>query len=189
MIYDVPLSCPAAQQILIISHQSKQNQAESVTAKIKVNPTQLSEQKDHPLLLENWVTVLHPCKMLVREKTPPLMRLTKTSTKSCGRQSLTRMARSEKLSPDPASSSRNLCFSMRRPGECSTVPFRISVCHFNLQIKMQIGAPMRRTVIPHLKLILKTYKLKIEMQIEMKWYIVLSVQQLRQIATLTHKLR
>ena len=34
--------------------------------------------------------------MEVREKTPPRMRLTRTSTKSCGRQSLTRTARSEK---------------------------------------------------------------------------------------------
>ena len=30
---------------------------------------------------------------------------------------------------------------------------------------------MRRTVIPHFKLIFITLKLKIEMQIEMKWYI------------------
>ena len=30
---------------------------------------------------------------------------------------------------------------------------------------------MRRTVIPHLKTILNTSKLKIEIQIEMKWYI------------------
>ena len=41
----------------------------------------------------------------------------------------------------------------------------------------------------HLKSILNTSKLKIEMQIEMKWYIFLSVQQLRQIATLKRKLR
>ena len=39
--------------------------------------------------------------------------------------------------------------------------------HFNLQI----GALMRRTVNPHLKPILKTSKLNIEMQIEMNWYI------------------
>ena len=47
--------------------------------------------------------------------------------------------------------------------------------HFNLQIEMKIGAQTRRTVIPHLKPILNTSKLKIEMQIEMKWYIFLSV--------------
>ena len=40
---------------------------------------------------------------------------------------------------------------------------------------------MRGTVIPHLKPILNTSKLYIEMQIAMKWYIFLSVQQLRQI--------
>ena len=48
---------------------------------------------------------------------------------------------------------------------------------------------MRRTVLPHLKPILNTSKLKIEMRIEMKWYIFLSVQQLQQIATLKRKLR
>ena len=36
---------------------------------------------------------------------------------------------------------------------------------------MQIGARRRRTVIPHLKPILNTSKLKIEIQIEMRWYI------------------
>ena len=47
--------------------------------------------------------------------------------------------------------------------------------HFNLQIEMQIGAQMRRTVILHSKPILSTSKLKIEMEIQMKWYIFLSV--------------
>ena len=61
--------------------------------------------------------------------------------------------------------------------------------HFDLQIERQIGARIRRNVIPYLKPILNTSKLKIEMQIEMKWYIFLSLQQLRQIATLKHKLR
>ena len=42
--------------------------------------------------------------------------------------------------------------------------------HFDLQIDMQIGAQMKRTVIPHLKPNLNTSKLTIEMQIEMKWY-------------------
>ena len=60
--------------------------------------------------------------------------------------------------------------------------------HFNLQIEMEIGDQMRRTVIPHLKLILHTSKLKIEMQIETKLYIFLSVEQLRLIATLKRKL-
>ena len=35
---------------------------------------------------------------------------------------------------------------------------------------MQIAAQIRRTVIPHLKPILNTSKLKFEMQIKMKWY-------------------
>ena len=35
---------------------------------------------------------------------------------------------------------------------------------------------MKRIVIPHLKPILNVSKLKIEMEIEMKWYIFLSVQ-------------
>ena len=47
LIYDVPLSCPAAQSFLPISHLPKQNQAEGGRAKIKVKPTQLSEQMDH----------------------------------------------------------------------------------------------------------------------------------------------
>ena len=47
--------------------------------------------------------------------------------------------------------------------------------HFNLQIEMQIWTQMRRTVIPHLKPILNTSKLKIELQIEMKWYTFPSV--------------
>ena len=48
---------------------------------------------------------------------------------------------------------------------------------------------MRKTVIPHLKPIFNTLKLNIEMQIEIKLNIFLSVQQLRQIATLKSKLR
>ena len=71
-----------------------------------------------------------------------------------------------------------------------TVPFRISVCGLLIcNFKIQIGAQMMRTIIPpgtqrkslcanifsvtiipHLKPILSTSKLKIEMQIEMKWY-------------------
>ena len=54
---------------------------------------------------------------------------------------------------------------------------------------MQIGAQMRRNTIPHFKPILNTLNMKIEMQIEMRWYIFLSVQQLQQIATLKRKLR
>ena len=42
--------------------------------------------------------------------------------------------------------------------------------HFNLQIEIQIGAQMRRTVIPYLKPIMNTSELKIEIQIEMKWF-------------------
>ena len=61
--------------------------------------------------------------------------------------------------------------------------------HFKWQIGMEIGAQMRRAVILHLRPILKTSKLKIKMQIEVKWYIFLSVQQLRQTATLKRKLR
>ena len=41
--------------------------------------------------------------------------------------------------------------------------------HFNLKIEMQIGTQMRKTVIPNLKPILNTLKLKIEVQIDMKW--------------------
>ena len=58
-------------------------------------------------------------------------------------------------------------------------------CYFNLQI----GAKMRGTFIPHLKPILNKAKLKIEMHMEMKCFIFLSAQQLRQIATLKWKLR
>ena len=44
LIWDVPPSCPAAQSVLPISHQPRQNQAEGGTVKVKVNPTQLSDQ-------------------------------------------------------------------------------------------------------------------------------------------------
>ena len=45
---------------------------------------------------------------------------------------------------------------------------------------------MRGTIIPHLKSILNTSQLKIEMQIEMKWYFFLSAQK---IVTLKFKSR
>ena len=45
---------------------------------------------------------------------------------------------------------------------------RFAFWHFNLQIEMQIGAQMSRTVIPYLKPILNTSILKSKMQIEMK---------------------
>ena len=48
---------------------------------------------------------------------------------------------------------------------------------------------MRRNVIPNLKPILNNSKLKIEIQIEMKFNIYLSVQHLWQIATVKRKLR
>ena len=41
-----------AQLLLPTSHQPKQIQAEGGTGKIKVNPTQLSEQMDHPVFTE-----------------------------------------------------------------------------------------------------------------------------------------
>ena len=50
LICNVPLFGPAAQPLLPISHQPKQNQAEGGTKKIKVNPTQLSDQMDYPVL-------------------------------------------------------------------------------------------------------------------------------------------
>ena len=50
LICYVPPSCPAAQPVLPISHQPKQNQAEGGTAEIKLNPTQLSKQMDHPVI-------------------------------------------------------------------------------------------------------------------------------------------
>ena len=46
---------------------------------------------------------------------------------------------------------------------------RLAFRHFDLQIEEQIGAQMRRTIIPHLKPILITSKLKIEIQINIKW--------------------
>ena len=41
LIWGVPPSCPAAQPVLPISHQPRQNQAEGGTAKIQVNPTEV----------------------------------------------------------------------------------------------------------------------------------------------------
>ena len=57
----------------------------------------------------------------------------------------------------------------------------------NLENEMQIGAQIRRTVV--IKSILDTSKVKFEKQIEMKWYLLLSVLQLGKIATRRHKLR
>ena len=50
LICNVPPFGPAAQPLLPISHQPKQNQAEGGTNKIEVNPTQLSDQMDHPVV-------------------------------------------------------------------------------------------------------------------------------------------
>ena len=49
LIWDVPPSCPAAQPVLTISHQSGQNQAEGGTANIKVNPTQVRQEMGLPV--------------------------------------------------------------------------------------------------------------------------------------------
>ena len=48
---DVPPYCPLAQPVLPISHQPKPNQADGGTAQIKFNPTRLSGQMDHPVLM------------------------------------------------------------------------------------------------------------------------------------------
>ena len=50
LIWGVPPSCPAAQPVLPISHQPRQNQAEGGTAKNKVNPTEVRQEMDHPVL-------------------------------------------------------------------------------------------------------------------------------------------
>ena len=39
----------------------------------------------------------------------------------------------------------NVAQQQLRPGECLTVPFRISICVLAFQFEMQIGAQMRRT--------------------------------------------
>ena len=49
LMYGVPPSCLAAQPVLPISHQPRQNEAEGGTTKIKVNPPQLSEQMLWPV--------------------------------------------------------------------------------------------------------------------------------------------
>ena len=49
-IYDVPSSSPLAQPFLPISHQPKQNQAKGGTAKLRVNPTQQSDQMWRPVI-------------------------------------------------------------------------------------------------------------------------------------------
>ena len=43
-----------------MSHQPKQNQADDGTAQIKVNPTQLSEQMDHPVQESNYWALHRP---------------------------------------------------------------------------------------------------------------------------------
>ena len=54
---------------------------------------------------------------------------------------------------------------------------------------MKIGAQMRRNIIPQLKPIFNSSKLMITIELELKLYIFLSVQQLRQTPKLKHKLR
>ena len=49
LIWDVPPSCPAAQPVLPIFHQPRQNQAEGGTDKIKVNPTEVRQEMGHPV--------------------------------------------------------------------------------------------------------------------------------------------
>ena len=44
---DVPPCCLAAQPVLPISHQPRQNQAEGGSAKIKFNPAQVRQEMDH----------------------------------------------------------------------------------------------------------------------------------------------
>ena len=48
-IWDVPPAFPAAQPVLPISHQPRQNQAEGGTAEIKVNPTEVRQEMDLPV--------------------------------------------------------------------------------------------------------------------------------------------
>ena len=50
LICNVPPSCHPAKPVLPIPHQPKQNHAEDATTKIKVNPTQLSDQMGRHVL-------------------------------------------------------------------------------------------------------------------------------------------
>ena len=52
-ICDVPPSCPAAQPVLPISHQPRQNQAKGGTAKINVNPTEVRREMGLPVQKPN----------------------------------------------------------------------------------------------------------------------------------------
>ena len=45
----VPQSCLVDQPVMPLSHQPKQNQADGGTTKMKINPTQLSEQMVLPV--------------------------------------------------------------------------------------------------------------------------------------------
>ena len=54
LIWEVPPSCPAAQPVLLISHQPRQNQAEGGKAKIKVNPTEVHQEMCHPVSNIKW---------------------------------------------------------------------------------------------------------------------------------------
>ena len=51
-IRDVPQSCPLALPILPKSHLPQQNQEDSGTAKIKVNPAKVRELMEHPVVTE-----------------------------------------------------------------------------------------------------------------------------------------
>ena len=48
---DTPSSCPAAHALLPNTHQPKQNWADGGTPKIKVNPTQVLEQMNYPVVV------------------------------------------------------------------------------------------------------------------------------------------
>ena len=48
---DFHLGCPAAQPVLPISYQPRQNQAEGGTAKIKANPTQVRQEMCYPVCI------------------------------------------------------------------------------------------------------------------------------------------
>ena len=58
-------SCPTDLPILPISHQPKQNQADSGTAKIKVNPTQARDVIGHPPFMRIHISIQIGCEIAI----------------------------------------------------------------------------------------------------------------------------
>ena len=134
LIWDVPPSCPAAQPVLPISHQPRQNQAEVGTAKIKVNPPQVRPPGD-----------VSPCRpisqfaiMMSRRSRP----LYSTSTKIRRRLMLLLKKRVVyvKRRPDnvsPRTAFQQICLGSGGDGSCVSLGGKCCVCLRDPRVNMK----------------------------------------------------